>query len=150
MATAKKPVTSVAPVVTREAPPAGFKAVGGPGNTNYFKYNECAVGQVLVNQGIYLGTIPSKFGGLDHAFKLDDGKKTVLNKAGKLKLLLKDTAIGTRCYITYEGTVVLGKDAQFPGSDCHQFVVLEGAVDPVASAAHVAQPSTVVDLDISL
>lgn len=138
------------PTILRAAVPEGFKSVGGPGNTDYFKYAACAVGQVLVDQGTYLGKKVSKFGGFDHEFKLDTGRRVLLNKAGKLALLLKDTAVGTRCYITYEGTEVLGPKAQYPGADCHQFQVLEGDVGPVTAEYTQAQVSTVVDWDISL
>ena len=143
---AKKSPAPTAPTSTTQAAPAGFREIGGAGNTMYPKYKDCLAGDVLVSDGVYLGSVPSKFGGVGHPFRMPDGTKVHLNGAGQLDKRLEDVAAGTHCFILYMGEEVLNK-GPFKGKPCHQFKVMAGGVEAVES---VAVKSSVEDLDISL
>jgi hypothetical protein len=141
-----KKVVVPATVVAGSSAPAGFTEIGGAGNTTYPKYAQHKSGDVLITDGVYLGSVPSKFGGVGHPFKMADGTKIHLNGAGQLDRRLEGVSVGTHCHIVYMGEEVLNK-GPFKGKPCHQFKVLAGGVEAVAAQA---VKSTVEDLDISL
>jgi hypothetical protein len=149
MATAKKVVSKAVNVAAPTAAkvPTGFTQVGGPADTTYPKYALTPAGTVLVDDGVYLGAVESRFGGYGYPFRMKDGTRIHLNSAGQLALRMESVEAGTHCHIVYCGTEVL-KKGTFKGKDCHQFQVSVGGVEvgAVTSAPqHIAE-----DLDISL
>ena len=116
-------------------------------NTKYVKYTACKKGDVILDEGSYLGTSEGKFG-LLHNFAHTDGSRTVLNKAGQLDYLLRTHAqVGTMCRVTFDGTVKLTKGLM-AGKDANQFILAtdKGAFTPT----DVPAPNRAAALDISL
>ncbi len=98
-----------------------FKEVGG--SRHYFKYNECAQGQVLVESGVYVGEEDGTYG-IQHVFDVDGGSQIVLNSSGQLNYQLqKSKAIGKTCRVVYEGKKLLDK-GKGAGKEAHQFKLL--------------------------
>ena len=148
MAAARKvPTAAKVPAVPTAAKvPTGFTTVGGVGDTTYPKYASTPVGTVLINDGVYLGAVESRFGGYGYPFRMNDGTRIHLNSAGQLAMRMAEIEAGTHCHIVYQGTETLKKGA-FKGKDCHQFQVSVGGVEvgAIAPTVHAAE-----DLDISL
>lgn len=95
-----------------------FKRVSGA--RKYFKYAECAPGQKLIENGVYLGPEDGKFG-IQHLFRGTDGVTTVLNSAGHLNWLLKaHVTAGQRVNVTYVGKDTL-PGGKFEGKEAHGF-----------------------------
>ena len=126
--------------------PTGFTQVGGPSETTYPKYALTPAGTVLVEDGVYLGAVESRFGGYGYPFRMKNGARVHLNSAGQLALRMEGIEAGTHCHIVYCGTEVLKKGA-YKGEECHQFQVSVGGVEvgAIAPTVHAAE-----DLDISL
>lgn len=111
-----------------------FKTVGGA--RQYYKYSECNEGDMLINNGKYLGSEQGKFG-VQHLFEVE-GVTHVLNSAGQLNYLVeKHLSPNQRCNVTYKGTITLEK-GPMAGKDSHQF---EMQVDDGFEAAAAAAPS---------
>ena len=148
MTVAKKTVSKAVAVSAPTAAkvPTGFTTVGGVGDTTYPKYASTAAGTVLVNDGVYLGAVESRFGGYGYPFRMTDGTRVHLNGAGQLAMRMEGIEAGTHCHIVYCGTETLKKGA-FKGKDCHQFQVSVGGVEVGVTNAPV---SIAEDLDISL
>lgn len=112
-----------------------FRKVAG--SRKYFKYNECTVGQKLVDNGEFLGSEDGKYG-IQHLFD-EDGTTVVLNSSGHLNWLLKNhVKTGQRVNVEYSGKVRLTKGAMV-GKDAHTFDL---EVDDTKVTATV--PDTVV------
>lgn len=95
----------------------GFKKVSG--KRNYFKYKECAPGQVLVKEGTYIGPEQGKYG-VQHVFKIGD-EMTVLNSSGHLNWLIDNFLdLGQRCNVVYAGSTTLTKGPMM-GKEAHNF-----------------------------
>lgn len=95
-----------------------FKKVGGP--RKFFKYNDCTEGDLLVDNGEFLGTEQGKYG-VQHVFRELSGDEIVLNSAGHLNYQVeKYLDIGTRCNITYAGKITL-QNGPMAGKESHQF-----------------------------
>jgi hypothetical protein len=90
------------------------------GKMKYYKYSECTPGQVLVENGVYLGSEEGKFG-IQHLFREEDGSKVCLNSAGHLNYLIDESAVpGMKCRVTYAEKVLLDSGS-FKGKEAHNF-----------------------------
>lgn len=96
-----------------------FESVGKP--IKFIKYKKCNVDDVLVDAGIYLGIIKSKYGD-NHKFKeLKDEQIVVLNSSGHLNHLVKTYLTeGDTCKVIYKGMETMKKGAMV-GKDAHTF-----------------------------
>lgn len=81
---------------------------------------EGITGQVL--EGVFLGMVQNRFGGLDAKFSNADGNEVVINGTGSLNNKLKSVPTGTYCYISYNGKDIL-ESGKFKGSEYHKFTV---------------------------
>lgn len=120
-----------------------FKTVGGA--RQYYKYSEMNAGDVIIDNGKYLGSEQGKYG-VQHLFEVDS-MTHVLNSSGQLNYLVeKYLSPGQRCNVTYQGKIVLEK-GPMAGKDSHQFEMQvddmsEAAPAPIqAAAAKPVQPS---------
>lgn len=95
-----------------------FKEISA-GGTRYPKYNECEVGELIV-EGKYIGTVEGKYG-VEHKFEDDDGT-VVLGSAGHLNYLMEQVKDGDLVQVKYAGSEVLKKGA-FAGKSAHRFSV---------------------------
>lgn len=109
-----------------------FKTVGGA--RQYYKYSECNEGDMLINNGKYLGSEQGKFG-IQHLFEVE-GVTHVLNSAGQLNYLVeKHLSPNQRCNVIYKGTITLEK-GPMAGKDSHQFEMqVDDGFEAVAPAA---------------
>lgn len=121
-----------------------FKTVGG--QRVYHKYSEKNPGDILINNGKYLGTEEGKYG-IVHLFDVD-GVTECLNSAGLLNYTLERHVVpGMRVNITYGGKEVLTKGAM-AGKESHQFTVevddtpQEVKAQPVAAAPVATKAAT--------
>jgi acetyltransferase-like isoleucine patch superfamily enzyme len=126
----------------------GFKKVSG--TRKYFKYKDCAPGQVLVENGEYLGSEEGKFG-IQHLFRQEDGETVCLNSAGHLNYLIeKNVKPGMHCNVIYAEKVAL-TSGTFAGKEAHNFEleIDEGDLKrpPVKASVEVAATA---DEDITL
>lgn len=92
------------------------------GSRKYFRYSECTAGDVLVEDGVFVGTEQGKYGVI-HVFMLNDQSEVVLNSSGQLNYLVdKYLSEGTRCRVVYGGKNKLTKGAM-AGKEAHNFDV---------------------------
>lgn len=143
----KKVATATATATPAAAVPKGFSMLSGAFNTSYPKYASTPKGTVLINDGVYLGAVESRFGGYGYPFRMTDGSHIHLNGAGQLAMCMEKVLPGTHCHIVYCGTEVLEK-GKFVGKECHQFQVSVGGAE--VGAHNNAPASFAEDLDISL
>jgi len=96
-----------------------FQEVGG--KFNYPKYKECKDGEILV-EGWYIETKPGKFGP-QHYFIDENGRTTVLNKAGQLDYALSHSVNKEDFVrITFAGRITLTK-GPMAGKESNQFKI---------------------------
>lgn len=87
----------------------------------YYKYPELNDGDVLIEEGIFLGTKEGKFGPQHYFEEMSSGEKKVLNSAGHLNYLIDDNLWeGRKCKVVYKGKKELEK-GPMKGKMSHQF-----------------------------
>ena len=96
-----------------------FKKVGGA--KKFFKYAECQAGQVLVENGLYMGTEEGTYGPY-HVFREKEGQLHCLNSAGQLDYLIKSFAKAgeSACKVIYSGMEEVTK-GPMKGEKAHTF-----------------------------
>jgi len=124
-----------------------FKKVAA--TRKYYKYSECEKGQMLIDNGLYVGEEQGKYG-IQHIFKQQDGQVVVLNSAGQLNWQLENHATPgkTRCNVFYAGKITLEKGAM-AGKESHQFE-LETDDDAPQAEVKAASVEDALTPDISL
>ena len=88
-----------------------------------FLSNEWKKGQVLVQDGEYIGDSPNQYGKDNHNFKERDGTIVCLNASGQLDFILSEqVSKGDRCRITFAGKTIIEK-GKFQGKEANSFEV---------------------------
>jgi hypothetical protein len=73
------------------------------GSKKYFRYADCEDGEMLIENGVYLGETEGRYG-IQHEFRLQDGTVVVLNSAGHLNFQLQHyVKPGQACWVVYSG-----------------------------------------------
>lgn len=102
----------------------------------YFRYKECRPGQVLIQEGVYIGDSPNQFGRDNHDFKEKDGTIVCLNASGQLDYILQNNVQkGDTVRIVYGGKSTLEK-GRYKNKEAHNFEVF---VKPGPRANDAAQ-----------
>jgi hypothetical protein len=116
-----------------------MKKVGGI--PTYVKYADHKAGDVLVNEGKFLGTFEGNYGE-NHKFEAD-GKEIVLNSSGQLNYLIKTyLEIGALATVIYQGKEKLTK-GPMKGKEAHRFELLVS--EEAASTAPKAASKSLLD-----
>lgn len=119
----------------------GYKKVSG--RIKFWKLNETSPGEVLVNDGIYIGEEAGKFG---PQYRFREPDQFVVLSGRQLGWLLDNYASpGDKCRVIYAGQEILTKGT-FKGKPVHQFE-LELADDEAASPVEtIEQPVEVAEV----
>jgi hypothetical protein len=99
----------------------------------YFKYADCNPGDVLVNEGTYVGPEEGRYG-VQHIFKQRNGEIVCLNSSGHLNWLIENhVSPGVVVNILYKERVTLTK-GPMAGKDAHNFELEVEEVEEGVSA----------------
>jgi len=124
-----------------------FEQIGGP--RKYYKYKECKKGDVLVEEGEYLGTTPNKYGKVNYEFKPADGSDIIsLNYSGQLDWVIENNVrIGDTVRVVYNGKILLEK-GMYKGKESNQFEIFKGATPLETVTPIVLNKDEVEEIDL--